>query len=212
MAIVALMPEFYIPNEARIEVNGYVLAFCAGISVLTGIVFGLAPELECSSLQLVETLKDTTRGSGTSAAGKQPRNLLVIAEVALSVVLLMGASLTVRGFIGLQKTETGFQSDRVLMVGLQVAPKRYATYEQRIAFTENVLERVRRIPGAQSAAIGNGGLPFGGPQSGFSIEGQSQTQAHQILIGLISADAALWASAAGRTFPRKRRAHADWSR
>jgi predicted permease len=188
IAIVALMPAYYIPNEARIEVNGYVLAFCVGISVLTGVVFGLAPALECSRLQLVETLKDATRGAGADAAGRQPRNLLVIAEVALSVVLLMGASLTVRGFVGLQKTEPGFQPDRVLMVGLQVAPKRYATYEQRIAFTENVLERVRRIPGAQSAAIGNGGLPFGGPQSGFSIEGQPQTQTQRLLVGLISAD------------------------
>ncbi len=144
--IVLLMPDFYVPNEARIAVNGYVLAFSAGVSVLTGILFGLVPALECSRLQLVETLKDATKGSGTSAAGGQPRNLLVIAEVALAVVLLMGASLTVRGFVDLQRTDPGFQPDRVLMVGLQVAPKRYATYERRIAFAENVLQRVRNIP------------------------------------------------------------------
>jgi putative ABC transport system permease protein len=187
-AIVTLMPEFYVPNEARISVNGYVLAFSAGISVLTGIVFGLAPALECSRLQLVETLKDATKGAGTSAAGGQPRNLLVVLEVALSVVLLMGAGLTVRGFVNLQKTDVGFQPERVLMVGLQVSPKRYATYEQRIAFTEDVLRRVRATPGAESAAMGNGGLPFGGPQSGFSIEGQPPVQAQRILVNLISAD------------------------
>ncbi|MCU1239014.1 MAG: hypothetical protein JWP63_6981 [Candidatus Solibacter sp.] len=187
-AIVMLMPEFYVPNEARISVNGYVLAFSAGISVLTGIVFGLAPALECSRLQLVETLKDATKGAGTSAAGGQPRNLLVVLEVALSVVLLMGAGLTVRGFVNLQKTDVGFQPERVLMVGLQVSPKRYATYEQRIAFTEDVLRRVRATPGAESAAMGNGGLPFGGPQSGFSIEGQPPVQAQRILVNLISAD------------------------
>ena len=186
--IVLLMPDFYVPNEARIAVNGYVLAFSAGISVLTGILFGLVPALECSRLQLVETLKDATKGSGTSAAGGQPRNLLVVAEVALAVVLLMGASLTVRGFVELQRTDPGFQPDRVLMVGLQVAPKRYATYQQRIAFTENVLQRVRNIPGVQSAAIGNGGLPFGGPQSSYAIEGQPEAQGPRILVELISAD------------------------
>ena len=137
---------------------------------------------------LVETLKDSTKGAGTSASGGQPRNLLVVAEVALSVVLLMGASLTVRGFVNLQRTDIGFQADRVLMVGLQVSPKRYSTYEQRIAFTEDILRRVKTIPGVETAAIGNGGLPFGGPQSGFTIEGQPQVQGQRILVNLISAD------------------------
>jgi putative ABC transport system permease protein len=187
-AIVLLMPEFYVPNEARIAVNGYVLAFSAAISVITGVVFGLAPALECSRLRLVETLKDSTKGAGTSSAGGQPRNLLVIVEVALSVILLMGASLTVRGFVNLQHTDVGFQPERVLMVGLQVSPKRYATYEQRIAFSEEILRRVQTITGVEAAAMGNGGLPFGGPQSGYSIEGQQQGQGQHILVDLISAD------------------------
>ena len=106
----------------------------------------------------------------------------------MAVILLMGASLTVRGFVDLQHIDPGFQPDRVLMVGLQVLPKRYATYEQRIAFTENVLGRVRNIPGVQSAAIGNGGLPFGGPQSSYAIEGHPEAQERRMLVGLISAD------------------------
>jgi predicted lysophospholipase L1 biosynthesis ABC-type transport system permease subunit len=149
--IVFLMPDFYVPNEARIEVNSYVLAFSAGISVLTGILFGLVPALECSRLQLVETLKDATKGVGSSAAGKQPRNILVIAEVALAVVLLMGASLTVRGFVDLQHIDPGFQPDRVLMVGLKCC-RRLRHHEQRIAFTET-LGRVQ-YSRVQSAAIG----------------------------------------------------------
>jgi putative ABC transport system permease protein len=169
-------------------VNGYVLAFSAAISVITGIAFGLLPALECSRLQLVETLKEATKGSGAGAAGKRSRNLLVITEVALSVVLLMGASLTIRGFVKLQNTDVGFQPDRVLMLGLQLVPKRYSTYEQRIAFTENVLQRVRSLPGVQAAAIGNGALPFGGFSSPFSIEGLPQAQPQRIVVGLVSAD------------------------
>jgi predicted permease len=185
--VVALMPEFYVPNEARITVNNYVLLFSLGVSMLTALLFGLVPALQCSRPDLVETLKEATKGSGPSASGGTTRGVLVVVEVALSVVLLVGASLAIRGFVNLQHTDVGFQPDRVLMVGLQLAPKRYATYEQRIAFTQNVLERVRSIPGAQSAAIGNGGLPFGGQQSGFSIEGLAQTT-QRMTVSLVSAD------------------------
>uniref|UniRef100_Q020Z0 Permease n=1 Tax=Solibacter usitatus (strain Ellin6076) TaxID=234267 RepID=Q020Z0_SOLUE len=211
-AIVLLMPEFYVPNEARIEVNGYVLAFSAAISVITGIVFGLAPARECARLQLVETLKDAGKGAGGSGVGGQQRNLLVIAEVALSVVLLMGASLAVRGFVELQRTDVGFQADRVLILGIPVVAKRYPTYEQRIGLTESVLQRMRETPGVEAAAIGNGGLPFGGAQSGFSLEGQAPVQAQRILIGLVSADYSRTLGIplrAGRTLTEQEVAHAE---
>src|SRR5579872_1970054 len=184
--VIALMPDFYVPNEARITVNDYVLLFSLGVSVLTGILFGLAPALQCSRPDLVETLKEGSKGAGTSAAAGKTRSLLVVVEVALSVVLLVGASLTIRGFINLQQTELGFRPDRVLMVGLPMVPARYPTYEQRIAFAQKVLEQVRNMPGARAAAIGNGGLPFGGPQSMFSIEGRPANDAQRITIGLIS--------------------------
>src|SRR5262249_40210578 len=117
-----LMPDFNVPNEARIEVNGYVLMFSAGIAVLTGILFGLMPALKGSRPDLVEALKDAGRGlTGGGEAGRT-RSALVIAEVAFSVVLLMGASLTIRGFLRLQGVDPGFRSSRVLMVGLQVVP------------------------------------------------------------------------------------------
>ena len=187
-ATVALMPDFYVPNEARITVNNLVLLFSIAVSVLTGILFGLVPAVQCSRPDLVETLKDAAKGSGSRSAGGRTRSALVVAEMALSVILLVGASLTIRGFVKLQHTDVGFQPDRVLMVGLQLAPKRYTTYQQRVAFTQNLLERVSHIPGAQSAAIGNGGLPFGGPQSGFLIEGRPRADSENILVGLISAD------------------------
>jgi predicted permease len=187
-AVKALMPEFYVPNEARITPNGYVLAFSAGVSILTGILFGLAPALQCSRLDLVETLKDGGKGTGASTAGGRTRSVLVIAEVALSVVLLVGAGLTVRGFLSLQKTNPGFQTDRLLMVGVQLPAKRYATWEQRVAFAQTLLERAAAIPGAQAAAIGNGGLPFGGPRSRYTLEGNSEAGRDPIVLGLVSAD------------------------
>jgi putative ABC transport system permease protein len=182
------MPEFYVPNEARIAVNGYVLAFSVAVSILTGILFGLAPALQCTRLDLVEALKDGGKGTGVGSAGGRTRSLLVVVEVALSVVLLVGAGLTVRGFIGLQNTDVGFQTDHLLMVGVQLPPQRYATWEQRVAFTQGLLERAAAIPGARVAAIGNGGLPFGGPRSAYMIEGVPDTGRNPIMVGLISSD------------------------
>jgi putative ABC transport system permease protein len=185
-AVVALMPDFNVPNEARVTVNGYVLFFSVAVSMLTGILFGLFPALQCSRPDLVESLKDSGKGSGAGRRGGRTRNALAIAEVALSVVLLVGASLAIHGFVNLQHTDVGFQPDRVLMVGLQVSPKKYASYEQRIAFAQNILQRAQHIPGVQSASIGNGGLPFGGADSPYTIEGHPGNESARILVNLIS--------------------------
>ena len=211
-AIVALMPEFYVPNEARIAVNSWALLFTFAISVFTGIVFGLAPALRCSRPDLVDALKDAGRTSASGNAGGRSRNLLVIAEVALSVVLLMGASLTIRGFLQLQSLDVGFRPDRVLMVGLTVQPKRYSTYEQRIAFTERVVDAVGTLPGVRSVAIGNGGLPFGGQRTGYSLEGQPSAESRSMVIGLISSGYAQTLGIplrAGRLITPREVAHAE---
>ena len=185
--MVALMPSFYVPNEARIEINGYVLFFSLIISALIGILFGLAPALQSSRPNLVEALKDESRGSAASAGGKT-RSLLVIAEVALSVVLLVSAGLTIRSFIALQQVDLGFRPERVMTVGLPLPPQHYATWDQRNRFAQELLERARNLPGVQAATIGNGGLPFGGPQSAFAIEGQTDAETRQIMLQLVSAD------------------------
>ena len=183
----ALMPSFYVPNEARIQINGHVLLFSVIVSVLTGILFGLAPALQLSRPSLVEALKDEARGSSASSGGRT-RAMLVVAEVALSAVLLVSAGLTIRSFIALQRVDLGFQSDHVLSAGLPLPPKRYPTLEQRNRFARELLERVQNLPGVQAATIGNGGLPFGGPQSTFAIEGEAEAETRRIVLHLVSAD------------------------
>lgn len=139
---------------------------------MTGVLFGLVPALQCSRPDLVEDLKGTGKGSGDSGAGGRTRGALVIVEVALSVVLLVGASLTIRGFVNLQRVELGFNPDHTVMVSVQVNPKKYATYVQRINLMREVLTRVKTLPGVTAAAIGNGGFPFGGLRSTFAIDGK----------------------------------------
>ncbi|HUB78038.1 MAG TPA: ABC transporter permease [Bryobacteraceae bacterium] len=185
-AVVLLMPEFYVPNEARIAVNGYVLLFSVAVSVLTGILFGLAPALKTSRPDLVDALKDAGRTSGTASGGRT-RNALVVAEIALSVVLLMGASLAIRGFVQLQSVNPGFQADRVLMMGLTLSPKRYTNYAQRVGFTEQAMAALANVPGVESVAVGNGSFPFGGIRSTYAIEGQPKEGARQLFLSLVSA-------------------------
>jgi predicted permease len=186
-AVVAIMPDFYVPNEARITVNGYVLAFSAAISIATGVLFGLVPALQCSRPDLVEDLKGAGKGSGDSSAGGRTRGALVIVEVALSVVLLVGASLTIRGFVNLQRVELGSNPGHTVLVSVQVNPKKYATYGQRVNLMREVLARVETLPGVTAAAIGNGGFPFGGLRSTFAIDG-SPADDSKFLFGSMVSD------------------------
>ncbi|MEX2303744.1 MAG: ABC transporter permease [Bryobacterales bacterium] len=186
-AIVALMPDFYVPNEARITVNIYVLLFSLIVSVLTGILFGLAPALQSSRPDLTHALKEATQGAGIGG-GRRTRNALVIVEVALSMILLVGAGLTVRSFIAILAVDTGFHPERVLMVSLPLPPQRYPTLEQRNLFAQQVLDSVRNLPGVEAATVGNGGMPFGGPRSAYAIEGQPDSEERRIIVGLAGAD------------------------
>jgi predicted permease len=183
-AIVALMPEFYVPNESRVSLNAPVLLFSLAVSLLTGIVFGLAPALQTSKPDLTDSLKGA-RGTGSGTEGRRGRNVLVVAEVALSVVLLVSAGLTIRTFLALTNVDTGIRADRVLVVGVPLPPAKYTTLDGRNRFAEELLERVRGLPGVEGATFG---LPFGGPQSPFSILGQPADESKRIGINLGGAD------------------------
>jgi hypothetical protein len=107
-AIVALIPPDSVPNEARIIVNGYVLLFSLAVSMLTGILFGIVPALRSSHPDLAGAVKDGGNGTGGSIRGQATRSGLVVVEIALSVILLTGASLAIRSFVNLLRTDPGF--------------------------------------------------------------------------------------------------------
>jgi predicted permease len=182
--IVALMPEFYVPNEARVEINILVLLFSVGVALLTGVVFGIVPALQTSKPDVTDALR-IGRSTGAGLHGGRTRNLLVVVEVALSVVLLVSAGLTVRTFYILQAMDSGVTADRVLIVGVPLPPAKYTTLEQRNRFAEELLERVRTLPGAEAATFG---LPFGGPQVPFALAGQGGDGSKRIGINLVGAD------------------------
>ena len=181
-----LIPPDYVPNEARIVINGWVLLFSLGVSMVTGILFGLAPALRSSRPNLVGTLKDGGGGATGSMRGRAMRSWLVVTEISLSVILLAGASLAMRGFVQILRTDPGFQPEKVLRIEVTLAPKRYPTWQQRNLLDRNLLESVTNLPGVEAVSIGNGGVPCSGWRSGFSIDGQPPAGGRTVELALIS--------------------------
>jgi len=152
-----------IPRLHDVGVDGRVLLFTLSLSVFSGILFGLAPALRISKLDLNSTLKDTSRGSaGTSAVwgrGNNVRRLLVVAELALSVVLLIGAGLLIRSFARLQNVAPGFNPQNVLTFDLTMTGRKYSDKQTILNTYRELWERLERLPGA-SAAGGVTSLPL----------------------------------------------------
>jgi predicted permease len=169
-----------IPRLRDIGMDARVLAFTFGVSVLTGVLFGLAPALRGSRVNLSETLKDGGRGS-VGGGGRRLRGALVVAEVALSLVLLVGAGLLVRSFLRVQQVEPGFDAHNVLSMRLSVAGTSY-TGARGPEFYRELLERVRRLPGVESAGAASI-LPLGGGigWGSVSIEGYTPTNGQELI-------------------------------
>ena len=149
-----------IPLASHIAIDGRVLAFTLAIAVITGFIFGLAPLLMARGLNLNHTLKEAgTRGSSGGAARRRVRNMLVVAEVALAVVLVIGAGLLIRSFSNLMKVDAGFDRSRMVTFGLVLPPTRYQP-PQRLAFFQRLQDRLRAVPGVQGVAIMTGLPPL----------------------------------------------------
>jgi putative ABC transport system permease protein len=168
--IIALSPNI-IPRSREIGLDNRVLAFTVAVSLLTGIIFGLVPALQMSKPDLNETLKDAGRGS----TGRRHvlRSALVVAEVALTLVLLVGAGLMIRSFYRLQQVDPGFNYDNLLTFNISLPQKKYPDDAQKINFYDQLTEKIRALPGVQTVGIASG-LPLGnnGWQTSFVIDGQ----------------------------------------
>jgi putative ABC transport system permease protein len=150
---IAAAAQQNLPRIREISMDARVLAFTLGISLLTGLLFGLMPSLQLSNTDLNTVLRDEGRSTTGGRRRSNARNLLAIAQVALSMVLLVGSGLLVRSFIRLQTSSPGFDPKNVLTMGISLPPAKYATGPQLIAFYEETLEGVRNLPGVTSAAI-----------------------------------------------------------
>ena len=187
-AVVALMPEYSEPHEAVIAIDIPVLCFALVVSVLTGILFGLAPALQLSSQDQAAFLKESGRDGGAGAIGHRLRDVLIVAEITLSLVLLTGASLAAAGMLELSRQKLGYQPKGVLTMLLPVPTARYPQWSQRQAFFKDIVEHLRRIPSVQSAAAAITGVPpFSGVDTKFAVEGRP-APGTPIRLNLVSED------------------------
>jgi putative ABC transport system permease protein len=144
-----------LPRIEEVRLDARVLGFTLLVSLLTGILFGLAPALQSSRADLASSLKEGGRGQSASAGRRRTRAALVVAEIALSLLLLAGAALLLRSFVRLQQVETGFRVPAARILTMQISPSaaRYRDAGTSIALYERLLERVRHLPGVESAAV-----------------------------------------------------------
>jgi putative ABC transport system permease protein len=149
--LVALSPAD-LPRVKEVSVDPRVLGFTLAVSVLTGILFGLLPALQASRPQLNERLKSGGRGAMGGVVRQRVRGGLVVAEIALSLMLLVGAGLLIRSFLRLQAVSPGFNSENVLTMQLDLNGPNYKKGSQIISFHDQLLERIKRLPGVQYAS------------------------------------------------------------
>ena len=181
--IMAFAPPVDMPLDLGLRMDGTSLMFAVGVSVVTGVLFGLAPALQASSSQTIHALKEEGRsGSGGRTTGRL-RNALVVSQVAVCLVLLVGATLFLRSFIAAQALSPGFDADRVVTASMDMFPSGY-TGERYRDFQRRTLEAVQALPGVQSAAFGSRlPLGFGGNNSTtVAIDGYTPRENEEITI------------------------------
>ena len=169
--LVSLKPA-NLPRLAEIGVNRTVFFFTLAVSLVTGIVFGLAPALQASKPDLNEGLKESSRGTSGGPRRQQVRALLVVSEIALSLVLLVGAGLMMRSFSRLLAVDPGFKPDHVLTAFVSLPVSKYSKREEQAAFFDRLVERLRNLPGVTSAGVVSDLPLFGGSSTGFEIDGR----------------------------------------
>jgi putative ABC transport system permease protein len=170
--LVKLMPAG-IFGAKNIKIDGLVLGFTLGVSLLTGVVFGLVPAWQATKSDLNESLKEGGRGGTAGARRNRARGLLVVSEIALSLVLLIGAGLMIKSFIRLEQVNPGFETQNVVTVRLSLPAAQYPAGPRRAAFFQQVIARLQSLPGVQSAAaISRLPMTAGNSSRSLAIEGR----------------------------------------
>jgi predicted permease len=205
--ILSLVPPDTIPDESEIAINMPVLLFTVGVSALTAVLFGLAPALHASRREVGNPLRESGRGlSGGGLRQTLLRNGLVIVEVALSLVLLVGASLMVRTVTGLKSVDLGFRPDRVLTLRVPLPDARYPDPQRRARFFQELLDRVSALPGVAAAGVNTSVHPLGNIRVPIELAGTETQNTRPVLVQQINPgylNALGIAATRGRTFARE---------
>lgn len=178
-SVLSSLARSALPQIADVEMDFRVLAFTVAISLLSGALFGLMPSLHLSKTDLNTVLRDEGRGSSGGRRRTSARNLLVVVQVALSMILLVGSGLLIRSFIRLEIVSPGFDPKNVLTMQIALPPARYGKPEQMIAFYNQAIKQAQTLPGVQAATISSA-LPVNPSRlSPVLVEGQPEVPISQ---------------------------------
>jgi putative ABC transport system permease protein len=169
--IVAFLAD-KLPHSIEVGLDSKVLIFTAVISVITGIVAGVLPAWRLTRRDVNQALKQGLGRTDADAGGHRTRSVLVVSEVALSLILLIGAGLMIRSFQNLRNVNPGFDSRQVLTMSVMVSRAKFPSPDQAISFFDRVLQRVRSLPGVESAAVIDNIPLTGGSHQPIAIEGR----------------------------------------
>ncbi len=166
--LIRLAPPFSLPSEADVSIDANILFFALGISLLTALLFGLAPALHAARVDPASSMKEGGRSATTGASRARLRSVLIVSEVALAFILLAGAGLLVGSFFRMLQVDTGFSSDNVITARLPIAANRFSRPEQLLQYIRQLDDRLRAAPGVRDVAFSNvlpmegwgDGMPF----------------------------------------------------
>jgi putative ABC transport system permease protein len=184
--LVILVPPNTLPSAAQVAVNSRLLLYVLGISLLTGAVFGTAPAWKSSKPNLNESLKEGGRSSTASFSRRGFLNLLVVSEVALALILMVGAGLMAHSFLRLVRVQPGFQPGNILTMMLALPGKKYPQGRQVTAFFQEMLQRIESLPGVKQSAIVSTPPFYGDQVVPFSVEGRSTSERPLALFNITS--------------------------
>ncbi|MBV8895415.1 MAG: ABC transporter permease, partial [Acidobacteriaceae bacterium] len=184
--LVAIMPDGVIPAEAVIRLNGPVLLFAVGAAVATALLCGLAPALHATRKNLIEPLRGASKGSGGGFRHGKLRASIVVAEIALSLVLLTGAGLLMRTFFALQAVSLGLNPKNVLVARTPLPKGHYLTAQEKGIFFRKVLDRINALPGVVAATETSTLPPYGGFRNEIDVPGKTHSEKWQGLVQLVS--------------------------
>jgi putative ABC transport system permease protein len=184
--VTAAMPDQTIPAEAVLRLNLPALLFAIAVTGLTTLLCGLAPALHAVRGELQNRLKDTGKGVNAGFRHGKFRSGLVVWEVMLSIVLLVGAGLTMRSLFALQHVELGLNPVNILVARTPLPKGQYETAEQKRIFFRQVLQRVSALPGVIAVTETSSLPPYGGPESDITIPGKTHSEPWRAMFQLCS--------------------------
>jgi predicted permease len=187
--IVANLPENSFPHEASIHISVPVLIFSIAVAIATGILFGLSPAWQLSRPEVSQVMQSKTTKTTSGVKGRRTHNVLIAGQIALTLLMLAGAGAAIEGFLRVAHTNLGYDPHNIMSVGIPVHEGAYKTWGERVAYFEQLRQKVAEIPGVSMAAISsNATPPSNGFNTKFEILGKPAAQDQSFRFNMVSAE------------------------